>query len=120
MSKRIVPSKAAPVQTPNFSKLAQSLGLPHLHQRADGSWGVPSATQPGTEYTVWLTNPARPTCSCPSGARAVAAGRVSKCWHLPAAQARAANTPFAPAPVRGLTDAQWQALVSDLCGPIAA
>ncbi len=98
--------------TPNFTATAAALGLPHLHQRTDGSWAVPSGSRPGTEHTVWMTCPNSPTCTC-EGFQA-----RGRCYHL--ALVRAALP--APAPVvprersAAAIQARAAAAVADLWG----
>ena len=116
-------------QAPNFAGVAAALGLPYLHQRADGSWAVPSGSTAGIEYTVWLTCPNSPTCTCEGF------GWRGTCSHIQTARAKAAQAPT-PAPVLyceaqdaylipDVDDAQvarlariarGRAAVADLCG----
>lgn len=120
---------SAPTTTPNFAAIAASLGLPYLHQRADGSWAVPSGTSAGAEYTVWLSCPASPTCTCEGF------GWRGSCSHIKVARAKAAQA-STPAPVlycaardaylvpdvdaaevaRLARVARGRAAVADLCG----
>ena len=88
---------ARPVQAqapaPDFAAIASRLGLPYLHQRPDGSWAVPSDSDAGAEYTVWLTCPNSPTCTCEGF------HYHGHCWHITVAQARAIVAAAVPAPV---------------------
>jgi hypothetical protein len=79
---------------PDFAAIAARLGLPYLHQRPDGSWAVPSDSDAGAEYTVWLTVPHDPTCTCEGFQYR------RHCYHIDVAQARAQIAAAAvPAPV---------------------
>jgi len=59
---------------------AQAAGLTVAHSEGGGFYVIPSATEPGVTYTVYLGS-RQPTCSCPAQGR---------CWHIARARQLAA------------------------------